>query len=96
MANNGTVRNEMTLALVRRSDVNTILSCEASNNIETTPVSSFVLVDLLCKLTVSLLEQVFGSQDTFNLKYLIVDQLRSVTLFRLQRPLLQFIQIEVT
>ena len=62
MANNGTVRNEMTLALVRRSDVNTILSCEASNNIETAPVSSFVLVDLLCKLTVSLLEQVFGSQ----------------------------------
>jgi len=47
VATNGTVRNEMVLTLLRRSDVNTILSCEASNNVETPPASAFVLVDLL-------------------------------------------------
>ncbi|KAK2724019.1 hypothetical protein QYM36_002384, partial [Artemia franciscana] len=44
---NGSTRNDVILARLRRDDLNTILSCEASNNNETVPASSFVLLDML-------------------------------------------------
>jgi len=52
---NGTVSNSVSLSLLRRSDVNTILSCEASNNNITNAASAFVIVDLLRKFWSTLL-----------------------------------------
>lgn len=51
---NGTVSNSVSLSLLRRSDVNTILSCEASNNNVTDAASAFVIVDLLRKFPFNL------------------------------------------